>query len=215
MITPNGDSMESLLRQNQWAAEDVESDEPPQLLPGGLSGFVHTQVEINKAVVERLDAIDEKIDNIQNDMGQVKGGIGDIKGKYARYEVERDAHLITFDLGLQYLREIERDELAKWAQALSHKGVAAQTLRSFRRADLVIEASKNEEKMYVAVEVSYTADRSDSDRVMRNAEFLRQLTGCEAKAVVASVQNDYYVAQQVEKNLVHWYQIDEDVLKAD
>jgi hypothetical protein len=50
---------------------------------------------------------------------------------------------------------------------------------------------------------------------MRNAEFLRQLTGREAKPVVASVKNDRHVSQQVEQQLVHWHQIDEGSLKAE
>ena len=205
MSTPNDNATNDLLGQNRQAATDVERDTPLQLEPEDLTGFVRTQV---KAIVERLNAIQGDVSSLQDD-------IGDIKGKYARYEVARDARLITFDLGVQYLREIERDELAKWAQELSHKGVAAQILRSFRNADLVIEASESEERVYVAVEVSYTADQRDTDRAVRNAELLRQLTGCETKPVVASVKNDHHVSQQVEQKLVHWHQIDERALKAD
>ncbi|MYC31797.1 MAG: hypothetical protein F4X64_01305 [Chloroflexi bacterium] len=208
MSTPNDDATNDLLRPNQQAAIDVERDASLQSEPEGFPGFVRTQVDINKAIVERMDAM-------QSDVRSLKDDMGDIKGKYARYEVARDARLITFDLGVQYLREIERDELAKWAQELSHKGIAAQTLRSFRQADLVIEASEKEQTVYVAIEVSYTADQRDTNRAIRNADLLRQLTGCEAKPVVASVKNDHHVSQQVEQELVHWHQIDEHALKAD
>ena len=50
---------------------------------------------------------------------------------------------------------------------------------------------------------------------MRNAEFIHQLTGREAKPVVASVKNDHHVTQQVEQKLVHWHQIDVGSLKAE
>ena len=215
MSTPDHDPTDRLLRENRLAAEDVEEDEPPQLRLRGMPGFVRTQVEINKAVVERLDAMQGDIQVLKEDVKVLKDGVGDIRGKYARYAVVGDARVITFDLGVEYIREIERDELAKWAQELSHRGIAAQVLRSFRKADLVIEASTGEEIVYVAVEVSYTADHRDTDRVMRNARFLRQLTRCKAKPVVASVKNDYHVSHQVEQKLVHWHQIDEDALKAD
>ena len=115
---------------------DAELEAHSQGEPERLLDFIRTQVDINQAVVERLDAI-------QGDVRGLKNDIGDIKGKYARYEVARDARLITFDLGVQYLHEIEKDELARWAQELSHQGVAVQTLRSFRNADLVIEASES------------------------------------------------------------------------
>ena len=69
--------------------------------------------------------------------------------------------------------------------------------------------------MYLAVEVSFTADKRDADRAVRNVEFLRRCTGNEAKAVVASVKNDRHVSQLIKQGLVYWHQIDEDTLKAD
>lgn len=88
-------------------------------------------------------------------------------------------------------------------------------MRSFREADLVIEAHHGSDKMYVAVEISFTADKRDTDRAIRNAGFLHRFTGYEAHSVVASVQNDHDVAQQVEQGLVHWYKIDQSTLRAD
>ena len=158
---------------------------------------------------------DDRLGRIERTVSGLVDDVGDIKGYIAKYEAARDARLITFDLGVQYLREIERDELARWAQELSHQGVETRALRSFRKADLVIEASSGEESVYVVVEVSYTADYRDTERVMRNAEFLRQVTGREAKPVVASVRNDRHVSQQVEQQLVHWHEIDEGSLKAE
>ncbi len=158
---------------------------------------------------------DDRLARIERIVSRLDVDMGDIKGNIAKYEVERDARLITFDLGVQYLREIERDELARWAQELSHKGVEARDLRSFRKADLVIEASGSEESVYVVIEVSYTADQRDTKRVRRNAEFIHRLTGREAKPVVASVKNDRHVTQQVEQKLVHWHQIDVGSLKAE
>ena len=79
----------------------------------------------------------------------------------------------------------------------------------------MIEASDSEESVYVVIEVSYTADHRDTERVMRNAEFIHRLTGREAKPVVASVKNDRHVTQQVEQKLVHWHQIDVGSLKAE
>ena len=158
---------------------------------------------------------DDRLGRIERIVSSLVVDMGDIKGYIAKYEVARDARLITFDLGVQYLREIERDELARWAQELSHKGVEARALCSFRKADLVIEASGSEESVYVVIEVSYTADHRDTARVMRNAEFIHQLTWREAKPVVASVKNDRQVTQQVEQKLVHWHQIDVGSLKAE
>ena len=59
---------------------------------------------------------DDRLGRIERIVSGLVVDMGDIKGNIAKYEVARDARLITFDLGVQYLREIERDELARWAQ---------------------------------------------------------------------------------------------------
>ena len=215
MSTSNHDPTEDLLRQNRQAALDVEQDASLQLEPEGLTGFVSTQAEINKAIVNGLNGIREDIASIQNDMGRIQNDIGIVKGVHARNEAIRDSRLITFDLGMDYVRIVEGDELAEWAQAHSNIGIEASDLRSFRQADLVIEASRDSGKTYIVIEVSFTADKRDTERAIRNADFLRLFTGCEAEAVVASVKNDYDVHQQVEQKLIHWHQIDERALRAD
>ena len=66
-------------------------------------------------------------------------------------------------------------------------GIAPDDRRGFHGADLVMEAKDAEGAVcHVAVEASYTADRRDSDRVLRNAEYLTRCTGRPAIAVVAS-----------------------------
>ena len=50
--------------------------------------------------------------------------------------------------------------------------------QSFYQADLVLEARDDEGvTRHVAVEASYTADRWDSGRALRNAQFLQRCTG--------------------------------------
>ena len=106
MSTPDDASADRRPGQNGSTGMDAEREAYMQPEPQGLQDFIRTQTEINKAVVERLDAI-------QRDVQSLKDDIGDIKGKYARYEVARDARVITLDLGVQYAREIEQDELSE------------------------------------------------------------------------------------------------------
>ena len=56
-----------------------------------------------------------------------------------------------------------------------------------------MQAIDGSEIVYIAVEISFTADKRDSDRAIRNSAMLEQFTGCQARAVVASVKNDDYV----------------------
>ena len=62
--------------------------------------------------------------------------------------------------------------------------------RSFRNADLVVEATDGTGTRYIAMEVSFTADLRDCDRAVRNAGLITRFTGKPAQAAVASVRND-------------------------
>lgn len=88
-------------------------------------------------------------------------------------------------------------------------------MRSFREADLVVMATNGPDIVYVAVEVSFTANKSDADRAQRNAELLTRFTGCHAKAAIASVKNDDYVKEQVDQGLIHWHSISKRSLEPD
>ena len=93
-------------------------------------------------------------------------------------------------------------------------GIAPDDRRGFHGADLVMEAKDAEGAVcHVAVEASYTADRRNSDRVLRNAEYLTRCTGRPAIAVVASLHNDDHVQVLVDRGSIHWYPLDKEDLK--
>ncbi len=160
------------------------------------------------SMAQDMDAIKTRQDSMADDIGQVKGG-------YARAEVIREAGVIAFDLGLGYVRNVEKLELAALAQKHSNSGIATADLRSFRAADLVVMGINGSEIVYLAVEISFTADHRDSDRAIRNAVMLEQFTGSPARAVVASVKNDDHVSQLIDQGLIHWHPIDQRSLDPD
>ena len=226
--------MQDLIRGNADSADDIYDNDDPA--GKSLPDFVDTQVKINQEMVKTFAAITAQLSTVADDMEGVKGqqefmaedvalikrrqetmadDIGQVKGGHARAEVAREAGVIALDLGLGYVRNVEKLELAVWAQKHSGSGIPASDLRSFRGADLVVQATNGPEIVYLAVEVSFTADKRDADRALRNATMLEQFTGCPAKAVVASVKNDNYVTEQVEKGLIHWHPIDQRSLEPD
>ena len=236
---PNRDlrRMEDLIRRNADSADDLRfQDDPTRSIERALPDFVETQVEINREVATSLAAINEQLGTLVSDMDEVKNrqdsmaedinviknrqdsmaeDIGQVKGGHARAEVAREAGVIAFDMGLGYVRSVEKLELAAWAQKHSNSGFTTAELRSFRAADLVVQAIDGSEIVYIAVEISFTADKRDSDRAIRNSAMLEQFTGCQARAVVASVKNDDYVSEQVNKELIHWHPIDQRSLDPD
>ena len=73
------------------------------------------------------------------------------------------------------------------------------TRRSFYLADLVGRAlDRDGNELFIAAEASYTADRRDAERAVRNAGFLTRFTGIDAVAVVASRRNDREVQELVD-----------------
>ena len=88
--------------------------------------------------------------------------------------------------------------------------IAPGDLRSFRMADMIIEATDPAGQLhYIAVEVSFTADRRDIDRPIRNAGYLTRFTGQPAHAVVASVHTDRCIDDIINSGQIHWQQLRE------
>ena len=95
-------------------------------------------------------------------------------------------------------------------EAIASKGIGLNEdeLKSFRNADLVMEVTDRSGKMhYIAVEVSYTVNRYDAERAIRNAGFLKDLTEREAHAAVAGIDIMPDAEQLVRASNVYWYEI--------
>ena len=152
--------------------------------------FNADQRQFNEGFMPRLD--------------RIEGDIGKLRGPFAENAAERNAVAIAAELGLEYVRAVPQQELVRMSQS-SRDRIPINQLRSFWTADLIMEASDGSNTHYVAVETSYTADQRDTDRVLRNVQFLTEFTGHTAQAVIASVRNDRYVDSQVESGAVYWF----------
>ena len=135
---------------------------------------------------------------------RIEGDISNFRGAYARDGLIRNPASIAAEMDLEYVRSVPPGELVQMSR-MAAGDVPKGQLRRFRDADLVIEASDGSITHYIAVEASYTADQRDTDRAVRNAQFLEDFTGQTARAVIASVRNDRYVSSLVESGAVSWY----------
>ena len=80
---------------------------------------------------------------------------------------------------------------------------------SFTKADFVAEAvDESGEMRYIAVEASYTVNGRDTDRAIRNAGILTQLTGKAAHAVVAEYRVDDRQRPVIESGEVFWHELE-------
>ena len=160
--------------------------------------ILEQQYAINERLVQRLD--------------RMEGDISGLKGEYARQRTIQDAQGIAGDMGLDYVRTLPREDLARLARnALSEESMRERRdqLRSFRNADLIMETRDGATTKYIAIEISFTDDHREADRAERNAELLTEFTGQVAVPAVASVRNDKYVERQVELGRVLWHPLED------
>ena len=137
---------------------------------------------------EYSQTTDRKLDRLSD-------SIGEVKGLFMERAAREDAPIIASEMGLAWKKSLERNEVVEIANEANRKGLASgvsrDSMRTFRRADLVIEAVDDGGRAcYIAVEISYTADSRDTIRAIRHAEFLTRFTGIPAYAAISSVHVD-------------------------
>ena len=192
-------------------------------LPEKFAAFVET-------TNQRLDSLETDVKELKSDVKELKSDVkelksgfkslrddmGILKGAHARNVALEDATTIARSMGLRRIRTLSRDELWDLTDAADTTDIAPNTLRSFRRADLVMEATDQAgASCYIAVEISFTANGRDTSRAVRNAEFLTRFTGKPAHAAIAGVHRDDRIRSSVESGAVFWYQLEPADLEAD
>ena len=170
-----------------------------------IDAFVEEQRTTHANLDARLDRIDTRLDRMDTRLDRMEGDTGTLKGDFARTRTVQDARNIAYDMGLELVRTLSSDELREMAGNALPRDVG----RSFRNADLVIEATDGTDTRYIAMEVSFTADRRDCDRAIRNAGLITRFTGKPAQAAVASVRNDRDATEEVESGAVYWHPLED------
>ena len=220
-INNQDDFLKALRNNPQWrdaVRAQILGDDLMEL-PAKFDAFVEQQTAQNQkfdAFVEehrtthinidaRFDRIDARFDRIDARFDRMEGDFGTIKGDFARSRTVQDARNIASDMGLEFVRTLSSDELREMAGNTLPRDVG----RSFRNADLVIEATDGADTRYIAMEVSFTADRRDCDRAIRNAGLITRFTGKPAQATIASVRNDRDATETVESGAVYWHPLED------
>ena len=174
-----------------------------------IDGFVEDQKRVN----EEQKQFNERADNFMTltnaRMTRIESDISIVKGGHARTRVADFTEIIAANLDLDYVRTLTPRHLNDIAKSVTDPTAVNPDQRaSFVNADLVIEATDSGgNTVYVAVETSWTADRRDSGRALRNARYLANSTGNRAIAVVASVRNDHEVSELISRGEVSWHRI--------
>ena len=165
---------------------------------------------------ERFDKVDQRFDKVESDISGLRDDIAPLKGAHVRSAAVREAGLIAEDMGFTLVQTLNPEQIRILSRSESTADIPAGDLRSFRRADLIMEVTDGEgETCYVAVEISFTANGRDTTRAVRNAGFLTSFTGKRSVAAVAGLRRDDRIDESIESGEVFWHQLDPSDLEAE
>ena len=208
---------------NSFAAETNKFIAETNKFIAETKEFIAETKEFIAATNKRFEALETRVQSVQDDVGilktrvqSVQDDVGILKGAHARNAAVREAPFIAGSMGLRWIKDLTPADL--WALT-EHvpADIPTNELQSFRRADLIMEATDpdNGEPCYVAVEISFTVNGRDTTRAQRNAAFLAQLIGKRTYAAVAGLRRDRRVQDLIESGEVFWYQLDPEILEAE
>ncbi len=164
----------------------------------------------------RFDAHDRRFDQVEASIQSLRNDLAPIKGAHARNAAVENSPIIAMELGFNHVNNLTRKDLIDMVNSSETSDLLANDLRSFRLADLVIEATDAAgETCYIAVEISFTANGRDTDRALRNAAFLTRFTGHRSYPAVVGMRKDHRIEARIESGEVLWHQLEAEDLEAE
>ena len=174
-----------------------------------IVGTAALVARLSEQVAQLSQSVDARFNEVYRRFDRIEIDLGTLKGHYAKETALRASSDIALSLELRRVRDLTAEDLYDLAAAADTSHLSRGDLESFRRADLVMEARDAEgETVYIAVEVSFTANGRDTHRAIRNAQWLSDFTGKTSRAVVAGVRRDNRLEESIAAGEVIWYQLD-------
>ena len=169
------------------------------------------------AMDRRFDAMDRRLDGMDRRIQRLEDRTGMLVGAHARNEALKEIVLLVSEMGMTKMRRLwSLEDVHALIQAGDTRGVPANELRSFRRADAIVEAEDGDGRTcYIAAEVSFTVNGRDTSRAIRNARYMTRFAGERAYPAVIGVRIDEQTRQSLESDDVYWYRLDPQTLEVE
>ena len=162
---------------------------------------------------KRFDELEKRFDKLEAQVKSLQDDVGMLKGAHARSAAIREASSIAREMNFYRTKNLSQDDLWALIDCADTADIPKNVLRSFRRADLIMEATDQDgETCYIAVEISFTVNGRDTTRALRNAEFLTRFTDKPAHAAVVGLRRDDRIHDLINRGDVFWYQLDPEIM---
>ena len=162
---------------------------------------------------KRFDELEKRFDKLEAQVKSLQDDVGMLKGAHARSAAIREASSIAREMNFYRTKNLSQDDLWALIDCADTADIPKNVLRSFRRADLIMEATDQDGKTcYIAVEISFTVNGRDTSRALRNAEFLTRFTDKPAHAAVVGLRRDDRIHDLIKRGDVFWYQLDPEIM---
>ena len=205
----SGPEMREALRARLLTRELLELPERFAEFQKSTLKFQANTLEFQKSSLQFQANTDRQFVELKTDVGMLKGWVASRSGL-------EEIPLIVDGMGYEYSRLLERVELIRMARRSDTSGIERSVLDSFIRADAVAETTDGEGRArYVAIELSFTAQKNDVDRAIRNAEFIARFTGVPASAAVAGLRMADEIRVAVDAGDVFWHELPESIMQAE
>ena len=168
-----------------------------------------TQAEMQAALTKFIENTDRRLMSLEAVQNRLVSDVAPLKAAHARNGALIIVARIARVVGCRDYRVLDLGDVLRMIDDADTDGIPANELASFENADIIMEATHqdNGEVQYIAVEASYTGGWRDVDRATRNAGYLTRFTGRPAHAVVAAQRIRPGIERLVERGEVHWAQI--------
>lgn len=179
-----------------------------------VDGFIEEQKATNEEQRAFNQRVDEFIEEQRATNRRLETAIGELRGDQAYRACRERADEIAEELGFTVIDIISGLQRRELFRSNPPPNFTPGDRRSFYYADLIMQVRDQQgNPAYLAVEASYTADERDTQRTLRNAQYLRHITGLPAYAAIASRQNDRAIQELPDGGSILWYQLPDEAFK--
>ncbi len=163
-----------------------------------------------EAINRQFDTVNAHLSALDLRLGRFEQDMAFFRSRHASEMVRDQSRRVAREAGYRRVRTLTTDDLYDMVDEADTEGISVSALRSFRAADLIMEAEKADTGApgFVAVEISYTVNGRDTERAIRNADFLKRFTSKDAVAVVAGVRKDDRIDPDIAAGNVAWFPVE-------